>query len=774
MTPKITCRHEDAFLAATCLVELLSGDQGALTQLRTWSFQPGQVRREVLQHLGAGSVKTEQARQDGLQLVRETFTAGDAPIWAVRLLLSNESGSVLRVMTLSPVVVEGPDLRLGSTPASQWTYIRQPRHKNDMPAAVVLGSAAPGIWDAVRGTPETGGVPKSAEKASLPTRFVSADLTLLRHEKSSLLLGVFPLDQQLVQCSLELSADRQNLTQLRVDCQCDGQELAPGQTLTSQWVLIDLSADSFAAVERYAANLAEAQGKSAAGVGRPSSSSRPPTVWCSWYYYGDGCTQEEAEANLTALSARPLPIDVFQIDECWDQEWGDWYPNNRWPGIAQFAAKIRAAGYQPGLWTCPLLADVRSTTRHHKPHWLLRKRTGEPVIFRMGTDSFVLDPTHPEVLRFLEDLYRRLTHEWGYTYHKLDFTRAIADPDAVFHDRSKNRAQAYRSALEAVRRGMGPDAYLNICGGLYGPSIGIADAQRTGSDVRSEWPKAPSGEATEGYGPFTIKQNTLRFWMNRLWHNDPDALMVRRRREAHRQEKLSLGLLTDDEALTSTLNQYLGGGLVCFSENLTEIDRDRLLLLRHCSPSIARAAIPWDCLKGARFPALFDTAVTPAAKGLPPWHTLSLINWHDQPRPFQVTLDSATLGAFALEHERFRVSAFRGGWSREAAPGETIDVGALAPHACEVLKVQPLAPDEPCLLRTDGHFSMGATEIVLWQPAEDKLCLAVDWRWPTPLSMGLLPPKGRAFAGAADCQPLTLRVEKTGNAPAKLEIQYKR
>ncbi|MDH7569617.1 MAG: alpha-galactosidase, partial [Armatimonadota bacterium] len=635
--------------------------------------------------------------------------------------------------------------------------------------ATLLGSETPGVWDAVRGTPETGGTPKGGGGA-WPTRFVSAELTLLRGGEAGALFGFFPLDQQLVQCVLELTPDRRELARLRLDCQCDGQLVPPREIATSQWVLVQLTADVLEAAARYAERLLRAH---PGAEEKHRQRKRPPTVWCSWYYYGDGFCQAEAEANLESLRARPLPVDVFQIDECWDQVWGDWFPNIRWPDVAHFARRIRAAGYRPGIWTCPLLADYRSTTRYHHPEWLLKKRNGEHVIFPMGPHrSFVLDPTHPEVLRFLEALFHRLTHEWGYTYHKLDFTRAVGDPDALFYDRTKNRAQAYRMALEAVRRGAGPHAYINVCGGFYGPLIGLADAQRTGSDVKSEWPQPPAGEEAWGYGPFTIKQNTLRFWMNSLWDNDPDALMVRRRPTPYREEVLSLGRLNDDEALTSALNQYLGGGLVCFTENLAEVEADRLLLLRHCAPSIGCAAIPRDAVTGCRFPSLFHTAVTPAAPGLPAWHTLSLVNWYSEPRTLPVTLAPHTLGPFATQHEVFLVSAFRGRWVRSVRRGESLLVGPIPPHGCEVLKVQPCPDAQPCILRTDGHFSMGGVEISAWEARCDGLRLEVWWPWPTALEVVLGPPSGRRFRGGEPDGTYRLVVDRPLPMPKEVCVAY--
>ena len=128
---------------------------------------------------------------------------------------------------------------------------------------------------------------------------------------------------------------------------------------------------------------------------------------------------------------------------------------------------------------------MRLTVRYHHPEWLLHRRNGERVIFPMGPQrSFVLDPTHPEVLDFLERLYHRLTHEWGFTYHKLDFTRAIGEPDVLFYDRTKNRAEAYRAAFEAIaadRRCELP----NVCGGsMARSSVGRCPAHRLRREER--------------------------------------------------------------------------------------------------------------------------------------------------------------------------------------------------------------------------------------------------------------------------------------------------
>lgn len=720
------------------------------------SWRPLDAVQTSLPGLGAGPLTRELALAEGARIVREVFAPAAQPHRrAVRLVYTNSGGDAVALECLSPVVVRAGGLRLGGAPCASWTYIRQPRHKNDMPAAIRLGDERPGAWDAVRGTPETGGAPSGDRPAGGPARLVSSEATVLAAEGAAVLFGIFPLHEQFVSSGLILDAHTRELESFRVDCLCDGQLVPAVGSVASQWVLVDAGPDPAESLRSYALLLLAASDATPGGSRRRSGRDlAPPTVWCSWYYWGDGFSETEAEPVWRFLERERLPVDVVQIDECWDTHWGDWQPNARWRSIATVAHRLRAAGYEPGIWTCPFLAGPRSDLRYAHPEWLLKNRAGAHVIFQMGEAiNYVLDPTHPGVREYLRALYVRLTREWGFSYHKLDFTRAVGDPEAVFHDRSMSRAQAYRSCMSVVREAIGPDSYLNVCGGFYGPLVGLADAQRTGSDVKSIWPRAPAGEEAEGYGPFTIKQNSLRFWMNALWDNDPDALMVRRRSGAHREEPLSLGLMSDEEALTSTLNQYLGGGLVCFTENLPEIEPDRLLLLAHCAPSIGEAAVPLDLAAGARFPALFRTEGSGLPAGVDPWVTVSVVNWHDEARTFPVLLDHAALGGLASGGSpggELLVGAFRGGWVRRARLGETLLVGPVAPHGCEVLKVQWHRPERPQIARTDGHFSMGAAEVRSFREVSGGVDLSIRWEWPRPLGIWVTRPSARARGAAVD------------------------
>ncbi|MFH1569538.1 MAG: alpha-galactosidase, partial [Gemmatimonadota bacterium] len=474
--------------------QLRAGAEVAFGNLETpeeWTdlaIEPAGTARAAVPGLGRGALDTWRVQRGGTEVALEVLHPEAMPAaLACRLRLANRTPADLRVAWLSPVVVGRGGLRLGEARARDWVLLRAPRQKNDMPACVRLGSDAPGVWDAVRGTPETGGLPHGSEGVSRPTRYVSSEVTGLATDGVAACFGVLPLDRQLVQAVVTLTPERADLESLRVDCLCDGSVVPAGGALESQWVLVAFAGDLEQALETYTRALLGAQ------PGRPRPD-RPPTVWCSWYYYGDGFTQAECDQNLESLERRPLPVDVFQLDECWDRRWGDWRPNEEWPDLKAVAERTRRLGMAAGIWTCPVLVEPRSRLRYAHPDWLLRNRRGGHVVFPMsGIQSLVLDPTVPAAGDFIAGIYRWLRQVMGYTYFKLDFMRAVGDPEAAFHDASKTRAQAFRLALEAVRRGAGPDAYVNLCGGLYGPGLGLADAQRSGSDVKSLWPAAPAG-----------------------------------------------------------------------------------------------------------------------------------------------------------------------------------------------------------------------------------------------------------------------------------------
>ena len=567
--------------------------------------------------------------------------------------------------------------------------LRTGRHKNDMPSMARFGVMDACMQDALGGMTETGD--RAGDQAG--ARVILSDhLTLLGSGSNWLLLAFTTGRDQLMKTEIAVD-DAGRFLRLRAAVELR-MLLRPGETVTTETFRIEKAADPMAAIDRFAQEKAALYG---------SRASRNPSVFCTWYYYGLSVTWQDVTTNLESMQALRLPFDVFQIDEGWEMTLGQWEPNEKFPIHMRDAAKrIREAGYIPGIWTSPFVASAWADVWKEHPEWMLRDAQGEPCLFPMNDTTYcVFDITHPGTWDYFEALYRKLTFDWGYAYHKLDFTRAaVIYENAAHYDRHITIVQAYRKAVEAIRRGMGEESYFLMCGGLYDPIIGLVDAQRSGSDVLSMW----SSTINKGgkTAPYTIKQSLLRYYMNRWWNNDPDALMVRRNETMERGLRLTYGLLSDDEVRTVVLNQFIGGGIVCATEPLDKITPDRLHELRRILPPLPARTEPIDMLTGARFPSAVRVTL-PGSDAV----YIALINWDDHaPRPVLIALDETLMGR-TLPSGRYAVcDYFTGSYVLDAKPGDEIAMGDIPPHSAALVKIEPLA-GKPVIVASDMHFAMG-------------------------------------------------------------------
>ncbi len=653
------------------------------------------------------------------------FEQEDSSSFRLRLSFQNKTQRPIRLLRLSPFVIEDRESLEIDGENGRLQLYRQGRHKNDLPSVCLLSLHDESYEDAQRGLSETGTTPDGAEEKP-SHRFVSDQLTVLRGASGHyLFLGFLTGADQLVETTVETGGE-DRFSRLEAACifNC---LIEPGETAVSQWLRVERRDEHirsvFETIRRFAAGKARLY---RARVQKPA-----PSVYCTWYYYGLTVSYRDVTENLNLLREQKIPFDVFQIDEGWERVLGDWEPNSRFPlPMSQVAEEIREAGFLPGLWTSPFIAHETAPVSIQHPEWLLRHPDGTFCRFPMnGTTYYVLDITHPQVLEWVRMLYVTL-RRWGYVYHKLDFTRApVIQTDALFYNPGIPLAKAYRTAIQAVRDGIGEDAYLLICGGLYDPVIGLADGQRTGSDTLSMWSRTlRSGGRT---APFTIKQNLLRYWMNRWWNNDPDALMVRRQEEPFRGLALSCGLLTDVEARTSALNQYIGGGIVCSTEPMAKIDKDRLMLLSLVMPVVPVEPVPRDLFDGGRYPAVVDVSVT--KKG---WHTVALINWSDtETIPCALSLNTQYLGDFAAVGKTYTLCEYDSGQVVEDVQyGDTVVMGReIPPHGCALLKVMVQDLTRPQIIRSTGHFSFGG-EAECFRCKKGRIVFRVSWKFDRPVS----------------------------------------
>lgn len=286
-----------------------------------------------------------------------------------------------------------------------------------------------------------------------------------------------------------------------------------------------------------------------------------PRVWCSWYSLYTAI--DETILCRVFDDLNDLPFDVLQVDDGWQRQVGDWQPNPKFPrGMAALAETVKHTGRKAGLWLAPFIAVQSSRLFREHPDWFLRDERGKFVSagFNWGERLYALDVTRPDVLDWLTELMKQV-RAWGYDYLKLDFLYAGALPGKRYVEMP--REVAYRRALGVLRKAIGEDAFLLVCGAPIIPSLGLCDALRIGPDVASEWQVYRDAVLLSNLTTPGAK-NAIRTCLHRLWlaslvKIDPDVVYFASKWNAlSRQQKQllqDLALICNFKA-TSDLPQW--------------------------------------------------------------------------------------------------------------------------------------------------------------------------------------------------------------------------
>ncbi|HBL41201.1 MAG TPA: hypothetical protein DDY98_06385 [Ruminococcaceae bacterium] len=561
--------------------------------------------------------------------------------------------------------------QLGLDP-NNCNLFRSGRMKNDMPSVCRFGVRDERMTDCIGAVKESG----DGKEASAGNIIVSDHLTILGTEENAVVLAFSGGERHLIRTEISVDASGA-FAGLKVFAEIN-RLLKPGEAMQTEKFEVIQTARVNETIQKWA-------DKRAAGI--PIRTKQCPCVYCTWYYYERTLTYDDVLVNLEKIKERNLPFDVFQIDDGWEDVTTEWEPNEKFPvSMKTVAQTIRSYGLTPGIWTSPFIAHEKSPVWQRHPDWILRQTDGEPSVFSVnGLDYFIFDISIAETWDYFEKMYHRLTFDWGFAYHKLDFSRAPVIAENVrFANPYITIAECYRKAVEAIRRGMGEDAFFLMCGGLYEPLIGVVDAQRAGSDVLSMWSSDinKNGKTI----PYTVKQNLLRYYMNRWWYNDPDALMIRKNETMERGSRLTYGLLNEDEVKTCVLNQLIGGGLVCSTEPLDKIDDGRLSNFNHILPIRQVETELVNLLGEERFPS----RIRLKEKGKDGVLYLVLINWDDEQaiEPIVTLSDFSSDNISCKDDELYMVCDFYGQavWKNQRADF-AVKLPEIPPHASTILKL---------------------------------------------------------------------------------------
>jgi hypothetical protein len=420
-------------------------------------------------------------------------------------------------------------------------------------------------------------------------------------------------------------------------------------------------------------------------------------------------------------------------------------PKGPYPsGMKANAATLASNGLKAGLWFMPFSWDPRDPLFSGHPDWFVKKPDGSN--YEVLWAGWCVDMTRQDTRAFLADTVKRITNDWGYRYLKPDAmwtglaalctypgTQFVDDHygDADFTDKYATNLDAYRSGIQTMRSAAAPGTYIAACNVAQnfrsmGGAIGLVDAMRIGPDTGANWADIL---------PNFHLGSRLYFFNHRVWHNDPDCLMLR-------------SPLTSQQAQTFASWVAVTGSLNLVSEWLPGLPDDRIECIKRSMPNVGIAAKPLDVFEH-----------TPAQV----WeikqqnrHVVGLFNY-DATKPANISIPLKRLGykpsgmlIYQLDYWTQKVTVVTGG-----------DVSATLP-ACgnSILSLRAVGA-HPQLLGSNRHITQQFVDVRSEQfdGASKILNIEVDVVAGDKLQLTVL---RRTETGLANLKGLTFSVSETG------------
>lgn len=488
-----------------------------------------------------------------------------------------------------------------------------------------------------------------------------------------------------------------------------------------------------------------------------------PSGYCTWYSNPHGGAADEKRiTELAAFAGKELTkfgFGVIQIDDRWQISGRDFTthrPDGPYPGgMKPTAERIRAAGMRAGLWYIPFGWDPKRPVFKDHQDWFVGRADGKGL-YAVRWAGTCLDMTHPEARKFLAGCVSRISKDWGFKYIKIDglwtgLAAKLTYPspvyrdegfgDAWFHDRNKTNIEAYRSGLALVREAAGKDVYIlgcNIAQNMrtLGGSFARVDGMRVGRDISANWGKII---------PCMQMGSRLYFLHGRVWHNDPDCLMLRKP-------------LTLAQARAWGSWIALSGQLNLVSEWLVGLPAERLEVVKRSMPNHGLCGRPVDLFENANPRIWTLTARKPTRRDV-----VGLFNW-DPKGPADFSVDTA-----GLDLPRSKTGKYVGFdyWADAfVAPFDKTLKATLPGGSCRIIAVRPVE-DRPVLVSTSRHITQGVIDVhaEAWDAASKTLSGTSTLVAGDPYELRIYVPKlvvATAAATVGGKEALTMKVAQKG------------
>jgi hypothetical protein len=346
-------------------------------------------------------------------------------------------------------------------------------------------------------------------------------------------------------------------------------------------------------------NLLDTYAKALATFARPRSPA--PTGWNTWDYYAGAITMNDVRREMAALRDAGMTnrLRYVVVDMGWEQAWGEWVPNRRFPAsLREIATEIHEAGFTPGIWMSPLQCHSFAPLGRHRQDLLVRGDDGFPA---MVGQHGMFDLSQDDALHIIRHWCGEM-REAGFRFFKLDYLYSeYLEAMGGYADRRYGKAGVIRRGLEAIRQAVGEESHILNCGGPTEAALGVADSSRVTIDIHTFW----------GHVRYNAAQLASRLWQHgRLWTVDPDFAIVRCPQTSqdpylnglYKRRPLTAGQshwLAGDEASLPELQAwlslvFLSAGSVFLSDSISRLTPAGLAVLAKLFPALPEAARPLD------------------------------------------------------------------------------------------------------------------------------------------------------------------------------------
>ena len=452
------------------------------------------------------------------------------------------------------------------------------------------------------------------------------------------------------------------------------------------------------------------------------------TGWIDWQYYREEKCEADALRTMEGmkkLRSDGYPLKYIVIDGGWCDFASEWLaPCDKFPsGMKEFSRILRKNGFELGLWLAPYLTNVNTNVAQEHPEWMvIDKQTGKPL-YRQNSNvgpCNVLDFTVPEAMEWMRGIVRIMVEEWEIGYLKLDGPNMAHYEGGVLHDPQVTTIRQMRDSLKMIREECG-DAVIIEGEGIYGPSIGFVDTQRTTQDNHPYWYFPDSSQPCMKEN---MKNDLLSgFTHRRLWHNHRENVVVRDFLSPHHHRKDENGnlkkdlVLPENELFTQLTATALAGGAMLLTDPLEVISRipNKCDLISKFLPHHeGMSAEPVDMFKDdGEQPNVYAMRID---KEFESWSVIGLFNWDDEYRDIRIPAsafkDNET-NASEYHFFEFWESLYHGCFN-----GDTV-IRDVPAHGCRLFAVRRNS-NVPQLVGTDMHLLQGAVDVskVEWRNNE--------------------------------------------------------